>query len=198
MKLFLILSLHFAVIPAHSQEWSLKRNSNNIQVFTRNLDSTKINEYKAVLIANTTAEKVVEILTDGDKLNTWNHKTPKSKTLKKISDKEIVLWMENDLPWPISDRDNISHLFVSKPDSITYKIDILPGDSSLVEKDQRVIRMDHFQGFWLVRTLDQDSVEVTQQMYGDPKGNIPPWLVNSILIAFPYHSFENLKEILEN
>ncbi|MDG3582713.1 START domain-containing protein [Galbibacter pacificus] len=199
MKFLILFCVYLTTTaPSHSQEWNLKRNTNNIKVYTRELDSTKFNEYKAVLIARTSIKKALETIVDADNLKKWNYKTPQSKLVKKISDSEFVFWMENDLPWPISNRDHVSSINVSQPEANTYKIVIKPADSNYVEKEKNIIRMDNFEGYWLIKEIGKDSVEITQQMYGDPKGTIPSWLVNSILVTFPYHSFENLKEILEN
>ncbi|MEL4306845.1 START domain-containing protein [Joostella sp. CR20] len=198
MKPLILFCLLFTSYVASAQEWSLKKSSNNIEVYTRSLDSTKINEYKVTLLAKASAEDALKILTDGNSLKKWNYKTPKSEIVKKISDNEFIFWMENDLPWPLSDRDNVSHIKVNKTDTNSYKIDIQPADSYYQNANKNVIRMDNFKGHWLIKSVGKDSVQVTQQMYGDPKGHVPNWLVNSILTTFPYHSFENLKEILEN
>ena len=198
MKLWLLLILNFPLIGLYSQQWELKKDDGDIQVYTRSLDSTKINEYKAVLIADTTIDKALAVLTNGDSLNQWTYKTPESKQLKKISDHEFIFWMKNDFPWPLSDRDNVSRVKLKKLDNKAYQIDIQVEDSLVYEADKNVIRMNFFKGYWRVQELDEDSVLIIQQMYGDPNGVLPAWIVNSILVSFPYHSFENLNEILEN
>lgn len=198
MKKWLLLLLNFPLIAIYSQQWELKKDNGDIQVYTRALDSTKFNEYKAVLIAETTIEKVLAVLTNGDSLNRWTYKTPQSKQLEKISDNEFIFWMRNDFPWPLNDRDNISRVKLKKLDNKVYQIDIEAEDSLVYQQEQNVIRMKLFKGYWRVQELNENSVLITQQMYGDPNGVLPAWIVNSILVSFPYHSFENLKEILEN
>ncbi|WP_417443154.1 START domain-containing protein [Joostella sp.] len=200
MKLLFVICFLLIVFSSYcqEQEWELKRNTNNIQVYTRELDSTKINEYKAILKVNTSLEKVLEVLTDGNGLKNWNYKTPESELIAKISETEFIVWMQNDLPWPISDRDNISRVTINQVSEEVYKIDISPADSTYIKANKNVIRMDNFKGNWLIRNVDKNTVEITQQMYGDPNGNLPAWLINSILTTFPYHSFEKLKGILEN
>ncbi|WP_417362402.1 START domain-containing protein [Galbibacter sp.] len=182
----------------YSQQWELKKDDGDIQVYTRKLDSTRINEYKAVLIAETTVDEAISVLTNGDSLNNWTYKTPESKQLEKISDNEFIVWMRNDFPWPLNDRDNVSRIKLKKLSNKSYQIDISVEDSLVHKVEKNVIRMDLFKGYWRVQELDEDSVLIIQQMYGDPNGVLPAWIVNSILVTFPYHSFENLKEILEN
>src|SRR5690606_3149096 len=93
------------------------------------LDSTRINEYKAVLIAETTVDEAISVLTNGDSLNNWTYKTPESKQLEKISDNEFIVWMRNDFPWPLNDRDNVSRIKLKKLSNKSYQIDISVEDS---------------------------------------------------------------------
>ena len=198
MRKWLLLLLNLPLIAVNAQQWELKKDDGDIQVYTRELDSTKFNEYKAVLIAETTMEKALTVLTNGDSLNRWTYKTPQSKQLEKISDNEFVIWMRNDFPWPLNDRDNISRVKLKKLNNKTYQIDIDVEDSLVYQHQKNVIRMNLFKGYWRVQELNEESVLIIQQMYGDPNGALPAWIVNSIMVSFPYHSFENLKEILEN
>jgi hypothetical protein len=198
MRIWLLLILNIPLFAMYSQQWELKKDDGDIQVYTRKLDSTRINEYKAVLIAETTVDEAISVLTNGDSLNNWTYKTPESKQLEKISDNEFIVWMRNDFPWPLNDRDNVSRIKLKKLSNKSYQIDISVEDSLVHKVEKNVIRMDLFKGYWRVQELDEDSVLIIQQMYGDPNGVLPAWIVNSILVTFPYHSFENLKEILEN
>ena len=181
-----------------SQNWELKKNKNDIKVYTRELDSTKINEYKAVLIANTTKEKALKIIIDGDNLWKWNHKTSQSKTIKKISETEFVFWMKNDLPWPIKDRDNAIHAKVFFLEKNRIKVSLLPDKFESVTETDDCIRITNFKGYWLIEPQNNNQIKITQQLYGDPNGNLPSWLLNSMLTNVPYQSFTSLKEILEN
>ena len=95
--LFLYFTLGTFLFVA-AQKWELNKNKNGITIYTRSLDSTQINEYKAVLLSNTTIEKALKVITDGDNLWKWNHNTSKSKTLKRLGNNEFFIWMKNDLP----------------------------------------------------------------------------------------------------
>lgn len=191
-----ICLLFFGFLQA--QEWQLQKNSDHIKVYTRQLDSTQFNEYKAVLTAKTTPEKALKVICDGDRLWEWNHKTAASEKVLSYNDSTFVIWMLNDLPWPLRDRENLSLIKVSEPQPGNYFVDISPADNSIRNTPEDVIRTTRFKGHWKIRALRNGMVEVTQQLYGDPNGIIPAWLLNSIITNVPFHSFENLKVILEN
>ncbi|WP_224487816.1 START domain-containing protein [Robertkochia flava] len=195
-------SLYFALIllpgVLFAQEWELKKESDHIRVYTRQVDSTAFNEYRAELIARTTPEKALRLICDGDRLWEWNHKTSASETLHRYNDSTLVIWMHNDLPWPFRDRENLSLIQVRTPKTDEYLVTIEPADNAFRKPDEEVIRTTRFKGHWNIEKLKDGKVKIVQQLYGDPNGMIPGWLLNSILTTVPFHSFENLKVILEN
>ncbi|WP_340067061.1 START domain-containing protein [Ascidiimonas aurantiaca] len=195
IQLVILSSLCFCFL-AQAQEWELKRDKNGIKVYTRKLDSTKINEYKAFTRVKTTAKKALTVLTDGNRLWKWNHKTSESKTLKKISDTEFIFWIKNDLPWPLKSRDNVVRVTVSDYESSGYYLDLSPDTSGIFPEQKNSIRVTNFKGHWLI-VPKGEFVEITQQLYGDPGGALPAWVLNSVITTAPYHSFEDLKLLLE-
>lgn len=192
--------LFLCSISIHAQEWELKRDKNGIKIYTRTLDSTRINEYKAIAVVKTSLEKALATILDGDNLWKWNYKTTESKIIKKRTSDEWVFWMKTDMPWPIKDRELVSRIQIHRPENPqqpSVQIDITPETEYLLPETTGNIRIVRFKGHWLL-TQHGDYVEIIQQLYGDPNGNIPPWLVNMLITNAPYNTFYNLKTILEN
>lgn len=194
--LFYICCLISGSIQA--QDWKLRKASEDIRVYTRQLDSTSFNEYKAVMQANTSPERALRVICDGDRLWEWNHKTSDSEQVAVYNDSTFVIWMLNDLPWPLRDRENLSLIKVKATGDDEYMIDISPADNTIRKTPDDVIRTTRFKGHWSIRPLGNGKTEIIQQLYGDPNGSIPAWILNSVITNVPFHSFENLKVILEN
>ncbi|MGB0895969.1 MAG: START domain-containing protein [Flavobacteriaceae bacterium] len=195
----LVLYVLFVVCSfvGHSQtNWELKKEDSGIQVYTRSIPSSTIKEYKATMVVNSTIEIVVEKIMTPNELKYWNYKITESKLLKKISSNELIIYMYNDFPWPIKDRDHISQLTLEQLNALTYKINIasLPNYLSL---HHSAIRIDKFSGFWLIENTAK-GVKITQQMHGEPKGHLPSAIINSTLTRAPFQTFKNLKHILTN
>lgn len=190
------IAIFFFGFNSYSQEWSLKKNKNGIKVYTRKLEAKKLLEYKAIILVKASPEEVLHTIIDGNNLWKWNYKTSKSKTIKKISDDEYVIWMKNDFNWPVKNRDHVSRLKVSTFGKGSYKITVTSENSKMVAAKKGMIRINDFKGHWLIIPKGIYT-EITQQMYGDPKGRLPSWLINSVLTAAPYYSLCNLKELLE-
>ena len=195
-KLFLLV-LFYLPHKSYTQQWELNKDRNGVKVYTRQSDAAKLKEYKAVVLAKSSVEKALKIITDGDNLWKWNHKTAESKTIKTISDSEFVFWMKNNLPWPVKNRDLVSRIKVSHQEDGTVIISIAPETTYSVPVDSNSIRLKNFKGHWLL-VPKGEYVEITQQLYGDPEGFLPAWIVNTFITNAPYYTFLNLKEILEN
>ena len=196
LKILLFIFFLF-VHEVHAQEWELKRDKKGIKVYVRQSESSGIREYKAVMLVKTSVDAVLKILTDGDDLWKWNYRTVESRTVKTISDNEFVIWIKNNLPWPIKNRDHVSRVKVSYNENGSVIMTIDPETTYTVPEVSNSIRIEKFKGYWSL-VPQGDYVEITQQLYGDPEGGIPTWLINSVIANAPYNSFLNLKEILEN
>ncbi|WMQ62841.1 START domain-containing protein [Imtechella halotolerans] len=195
----ILLYLSFLLpLSIWSQEnnWELKKMRNGIQVYTRTIPNSTNKEYKAVVTVKSSMEKAVTTLLDGNNLYEWNHQTPESKTIRKINEHTVVIWMKNQTPWPIPNRDHIARLEAEYLNNYTVKISITPEKQFLIPTSKNVIRMEDFKGFWLVVDHGNQLI-ITQQLYGDAGGNLPDWLVNSALTTAPYNTLLNLKNKLE-
>lgn len=196
MKPQIFILLFFTVFFAYTQEnWELKENKDNIQIFTKDVDDSKIKQYRAITLVNQSIAKVTNTILDAENIKDWNYKTTESYLIKKEADSIHYIYMYNDLPWPVLNRDFISKLTVNKISKTVTKIKIEPGESSLVPEKDGVIRMTDFEGYWLIEEWN-GKTKITQEIYGDPKGNLPSFFINSTLIAAPFNTFLKLREIL--
>jgi hypothetical protein len=196
-KLLYCLLLIFFYTHCYSQgEWELKKNEDGIKVYTRKTNKSSVKEFKAVMVLNTSITTLVDKITDAKRLKYWNYKTTKSKLLKRVSDSVFVVYMYNDFPWPVKNRDHISKLSLLKTDSSIVRINItsLP---KYIPKHEDAIRIEKFSGYWLLEKIDK-GIRVTQQMHGEPKGNVPSIIINATLAKAPLYSFKTLKQQLSH
>ena len=49
-------------------------------------------------------------------------------------------------------------------------------------------------GFWLLEEKNNKTM-VTQQLYLDPEGSLPPFIVNKLLVKGPYKTFSVLQDL---
>lgn len=197
MKKQLLLCCLFITVVASSQKnWELVKNEYEIKIFTRKTDTTTIKEYLATTIVNAPIDSVCKKILDVKNLHLWNFKTTANTILKKTNDSTWIIYMQNTLDWPVKNRDHVSKLvlFKKKNDYFLY----LTPENKMVKEKQGIIRIKNFKGFWHLNKINNTQTKVTQQMYGDPGGNIPVILINSMLTRAPLETFRKLKFQLEN
>ena len=196
-NLFLSFVLINCCFFGYSQsDWELKKNEDGIKVYTRKIHESSVKEFKAVMLLKTSMTSLVGKITDAEGLKNWNYKTTKSRLLERVSDSVFIVYMYNDFPWPVKNRDHISKLTLFEVNSSTIRIDIRSVPNKLPEYDN-TIRIEEFSGYWLLEKTD-NGIRVTQQMHGEPKGNVPSMIINATLAKAPLYSFKRLKNSIIN
>jgi len=193
MKIYSIVFSFLFFLPLSAQkEWSLKKDKNAIKIYTKPVASSKIKAYKAEMTVKSSLDTVKDVIIDGDQLSVWNYKAIDSKLLEKSSENNCLIWMALDLPWPLRNRDFVAQLELNNVSEHTIRIDIIAA-SEKYEIQEDYLRMIDFKGYWLLEQQG-DKVKITQEMFGDPAGNLPSWFVNSTITRAPYYTFLSLKE----
>jgi len=194
--LIFLFTCCFSMLIVAQDSWQLKKDRNSVKIYTRDYPHSKFKEYKAIMTVNTTLKIAKDVILDAQHLKDWNYKTSKSRMIKRIDANYYILYLFNDMPWPVLNRDHVSDVISTYPTKKSVLISIKPNNNMLPENDG-VVRVTNFKGFWLLEKTDT-GISITHQLFGDPEGGVPAWLVNSQLVKSPYTSFRNLKKLLEN
>jgi hypothetical protein len=191
-----LLFLSFITHYIHAQEWSTEKDKNGVKVETRYIDGWNIKEYRATVFIETSLEKAVHAYKDPVERKKFYERAVLVSNLKEISENEIITYLHGKAPWPVQDRDNVTHSTFSKPDPKTVRItmhsvpDFIP-----VKKD--IVRIPKSKGYWLFKDMGNGKIKVVQQSVADLGGSIPDWVVNSTIIEGPYDTLLALKNLLE-
>lgn len=175
-------------------EWQLVKDNQGIQVFVRTNDTTKYKEFKAQMEIPAHLEEVLNVIWDGDHLYQWHYQTTESKLIKKINNTQQIVYMRNDLPWPLQDREVYTLMKLYQPTSHIFKIDLLPAAGTFIQQN-KTIQIKNFKGHWYLEQSPKGTI-VIQEMQGDPGGSIPPFLFNIFLTNGPFSTFLELKNKL--
>lgn len=192
-----IAALYFSLISLSGlsqSDWKLIKESQGIQVYVRTNDSTRYKEYKATMVVKAPLEKVYQLIMNAEKLKKWNYQTSESYLVKKVSETEQIIYMKNDMPWPVQNRDVVTRMKVQHLTNNIFKISLSPSLEAVPEKD-RMIRVKNFSGYWYLEQSSKGTI-VIQQMQGDPGGSLPAFLFNLFLTNGPFSTFLELNKVL--
>jgi len=189
--------LLFAMFFGHSQKkTNLALDKEGIKIYLTKLDTTPFKEYRAIMTVKANIDTVVKQILDIKSLQKWNFKTRKSELIRKVSDTSWIFYMNHHLGWPVQDRDHVSKVTLIKKEA-EQTITIFPANNVLKEKEG-IIRLTNFKGFWYLKKISDNQTLVMQQIYGNPGGSIPAFMVNMVVTKGPFESFKELRKRVEN
>ena len=98
------------------------------------------------------------------------------------------------MPWPLKNRDVVSTIRIIERTTSSIKIEIQATPMELATVDG-TLRIEEMIGFWLLEEIE-DQIKITQQLHLEPKGNIPPFILNTLITRGPFTTFSDLRDKL--
>lgn len=184
------------LIPFHDGEWELKKDKNDIKVYTKHVEGSGLKAIKATTVFEADLSTCAAILRDIDHLTDL---FPDTKLAKKISQSESdqVHYLEMEAPWPVTDRDGAFRL-VYEYDATTQTLVV---DAKMVPDayplQDKFIRLSKGGGTWTFKRVDATHTSLDYYFHGEPGGNIPAWLANSVVEENPLRLLQNFHELVK-
>ena len=187
----LLISNH--VIAQTSEGWTLKSSNDGINIFTRDIEGSKLKALKVECELEASLSQLVAVLLDVKESEKWLYHTSSIYIVKQVSQSEFYYYSKVELPWPLSDRDFIAHLKVSQNASTKVVTIDAPCVQDMVPIDPKTVRVSNSNGKWSISPAGNNMVKVVYTLHTDPGGSIPAWLINLFVTQGPTQSFKKLK-----
>ena len=199
IKLLLVLFFSLFACTAFSQyNWKLTKNKDGIRVYQ---SEAKNSIYKSIKVECTfegTYDKLISVLNDVSLHPNWVYNNKTSSMIKRISPTEFYYYTETSLPWPMTNRDAVVHLKMTK-DSLDrfVKISAIAEPGYIPQKSGKV-RVPQSNIQWYVTMPTAKTIQIMYTFEANPGGSVPAWLVNSFADKGPFESFKKLENILRD
>ena len=117
-----------------------------------------------------------------------------SQAMRRNDAHSKVLHQGYDLPWPVQDRDySLLEEADFDAEAQIFTLNFKSVVDDVVPLDPGYIRAEAYTTFWrLTKIQGTDKVKVEVEVYTDPKGTLPPWLVNLIQRTWPRNTIVGL------
>jgi hypothetical protein len=191
-----ILSLLFSIPLAGmaQADWELKKDEEGIRVFVKDLEGIEFRAFKGEAELDYSAQEVVMLLQRVDQYPDLFPSTAEARVIKHLNDTSYIHYSYIDSPWPVSDRDGAYRTTISQKGSyVEFKLESLP---EYVERVEDVVRIQETSAYWKIRTLGERKVHLVYEVYSNPGGSLPAWLVNSAAVSQPFETIQNLHALL--
>lgn len=173
----------------------LRKDEDGIKVFTCHVDTSKFKSIISEFDIMCSSEDLIRAVVDISGYTKWQFNTREAKVISRISETEKIYRTVIAAPWPVTDRDMVVHLRISKNENeISITTD---SESGIVEVQPDLVRVPFSHAQWIVTTKNKSQLHVKYKMLIDPGGSVPAWLVNWTCANAPLQSFQNLKAMME-
>ncbi len=178
-------------------DWILYKSENGISVYSRKTANSDYKEIKSVFSAKTSLSSIIALIYDWDSYPEWNYRCGESKTLKKISETELIHYQTTKTPWPAQDQDFIIGIKLSQDEKtkvITITSTNMP---NYIPPYKDRARLAELKGLWTIIPSKDGTVQLTYEFMVKPGGYVPVWLVNMAILSGPYETMAAFKEWLK-
>jgi hypothetical protein len=196
LLLFLSMLLGFqeATPPA---KWQLIKEDQDIKVYTTDAGTSGFKSIKVEAVFEGTLDKFLAIVVDVENQPNWVYGSRQASLLKQVSNREILYYVETDLPWPASDRDSVIRMRIKEDRAQNSLTIISAGEPRSFPLQENKVRVPQYGAQWEVRAVGKDKLSISYLLQVDPGGILPSWIVNLFVSKGPYETFRNLSEQLK-
>lgn len=193
----LLLAIAVSSVPAQ-ESWTLEKDDDGIQVYTRAVEGETIREIRAVTRIPARLSAVVAVLDDVAAAPQLTDVVRESSILQRQSATRSQVYQVLKMPWPLDDRDLVNQREIHQ-DSVTLAVTIsnIAIPEAAPTKDGRVrIRKSRQQ--WLLTPERNGEVVAEMLALTDPNGSIPASAINAMSVGSPFRTLQNLREMAQS
>ena len=176
-------------------DWELKKDENGIQVYIRSVDGYPYKAIRSVVhLEKTRLSSVVSLIRNSKDCPEWSDSCQSATIIEWVSELENYVHTITDLPWPVSDRDLVSHvIWHQDPESLVVT---MQGNATIdkLDESEGIVRLTEAQVNWELTALANGSVKVVLEAHINPASLLPSWITNMLLVDSPYNSMEGLRQ----
>ena len=193
--LFLAFCFCGSIVSAQA-DWVLATQDQGIEVFVKAEAGSKIKALKLNCELDANIFQVVALLLDIPATVNWMPHTKSCFITRQISAGELYYYTEVNLPWPLNNRDFVTHLRVLQdPGTKVVTIDALVVPEPIATREG-IIRIRQSKGSWNIKPLYKDRVQLEYELMIDPGGSIPASLINYFATDAAVAVIKNMQKIV--
>jgi len=180
-------------LKASGDDWKLRKDKNEIQVFTKKREASNIYKYKVKTKVQASIQKVYEQVIDFNENLQYMELVDSLAFLKHRKDKRYINHMRFDMPWPVTNREMVMDMHVEiKKDRIVLVSDDLP---DYQKKSKKYVQIEDFHEEWTIKENKvTDKTQIVIVGWVNPGGNIPTWIVNLFSVRTPFRFISGIVE----
>lgn len=199
LALLVVLTLPALAGTARAGDgWKLVGRKHGITVTAREVPGRDFPTFRGVGAVQGNLFDVLAVLSDIKRHPEWLERAKDVRLVRKINEREYVVYGRTDAPWPVSDRDAVyrskTQVDLAKK---TVTINFWAVRNSKVPKRSGVVRMEDLRGHYRFTAVSESETRVTYQVDADPGGLLPTWIAKLATKWLPLRTLRGLRRQVE-
>ncbi len=179
------------------KDWQLIKQSSKpeIRTWVKREDGRQIRSFRVEASLSGTLEAFVQTAMDADHYDRWHWQILESRTLKRISAQESIVYMKHKAPYSLPDRDVVVRVQVKtlSPGEAVLSVEALP---NYIPATPGVVRMPAENITVKVSVRPGGQLAVEAEGFFDPGGQAPDWAANFVQRSAPFNILLGLQRVL--
>lgn len=183
-----------AAIPT---SWDLISTEKEIQVYRGEVPGSPVVAFRGISSLDAPIINVLSVIYDVSRIKEWLSDVKELKVLERKNNFDKIEYNRTKAPWPVSDRDFVYAVNV-KVNSADKSIEIFiqSTEHPLAPSPKGVVRGElHASRYFLQSIEDGSKTHLTVEIFADPKGILPKWMVNMVQKSWPINTISGIRKI---
>jgi len=177
--------------PAHA--WSVIMNKQGVEVARKVMPNSSLFAFRGEGVMNVNIATLVSVLLDDAIATEWVDLQAEHTVLRQPSPDKKIIYEMYDLPWPVTDRDYVLTEIAKYDDEAkVFTLDFESVDDPAKPKQSCCVRAMAYRTYWRLTKVSDTSTKVEVEVFTDPKGSLPAWLINLIQEDWPWKTISGL------
>jgi len=195
MRALLMLAmtaLLFISGPA-SAGWENVGTTKNVKVERKTMADSALFAFRGKGTFNVPIGLLIIVLKDEKLAVEWVDLILEHSVLRKIDEGSNLIYESYGLPWPISDRDYLMiERYTYDGTAKVFTIDFESVTDPAKPPASGFVRAMAYRTFWRLEQVGLGRTKVEVEVFTDPKGVLPAWLINLIQEDWPWKTINGL------
>ena len=173
--------------------WEAMDTREGVKVERKTMAGSPLFAFRGEGIFSAPIGQLVTVLKEPSIATEWVDLMTEHSVIRQVAEHKNLIYESYGLPWPISDRDYV--MFETCGYDAENKVFTIDYES--VEDAAKPPLGDHvravaFRTFWRLEMIDAGHTKVEVEVFTDPKGSLPAWLINLIQKDWPWKTIDGL------
>ncbi|MBQ4847391.1 START domain-containing protein [Pseudoalteromonas sp. MMG005] len=179
----------------YTESWYKWYEKGELSIYHKPAEKGLIHVKASALYVNTSVRSFINLLHDTENVPNWLSASQQVSLVASPTPSERIVHTYFSAPWPISDRDMLTHSCFTQVSTTHYQLQVK--DTQLWQVHSKAIRVAPVKATWQLYQQGSD-LRIEYMAYANPNGALPKWLVNKQTLKSIRYTLIAIRSQLKN